>query len=190
MITDLAGLLRPERAPRRGQRWQAGAGRALHINQRPGLEPVALLEQPRRLAQQLGGERRIQEHQVEGPRLAGEVAQGVRAHHARIARLPFGEPRAQLAHGRLIVLDERHVRCAARQRLEPERPAAGEQVERTRSRRARPQPVEERLAHAVGGRTDGGGCREAHLSATPRSPDDAHNARPAGALHRDGCAAA
>ena len=151
---------------------------------------MALLEHPRRLAQQLRGERRIQKHQVEWARLAGEVAQGVRALDPGVASLPFGEPCAQLARRRFIVLDKRHMGCAARQRLEPEGPAAGEQVKGTRSGRARAQPVEERLAHAVGGRSDGGGRREAQLPATPYSPDDAQNARPAGAPHRHGRAAA
>jgi len=48
MITDLAGLLRLERPPRRRQRWQACAGRALHVDERPGAKPAALLEHPAR----------------------------------------------------------------------------------------------------------------------------------------------
>src|SRR5205814_8637932 len=65
-----------------------------------------------------------------------------------------------------------------------------EQVERTRPLGARAQPVEERLAHPVGGWTDGDGGRKAQLSAAPCSSDDAQRARAAAAPCGGGCTAA
>src|SRR5919108_6375616 len=91
MITDLARPLRLELLPPTREGWRAGAGAALDVDQRPVAEPLPLIEKPRRLAEKVRAEGRIEEHELEGTGLAGQVAQRIRVHHHRIAGLPLRE---------------------------------------------------------------------------------------------------
>src|SRR5947209_4709874 len=76
------------------------------------------------------------------------------------------------------LLDEKRKTCAARERLEPERAGAREQVEHARVRHRIAVTVEEHVEQAfaqpVGGRTDRSGFRAREISAAPSAPDDAH----------------
>src|SRR5689334_14080814 len=154
MIPDLTRALRPEWQPALGQRRHTGARAALDVDERRIAQPAVVLEQRGRLPEEPGGERRIEERDVEGTGLAGEKGERIAALDPGIAGTPFGEARAQLAHRLPVALDEGRVRGTARQRLEPERTAAGEQVEAACVDDARAEPVEQSLPHPVGGRPD------------------------------------
>src|SRR5215472_6566950 len=110
MITDLARLLRFERPPGRGQQRESLTGRALHVNAGARREPVSLLEQRRGATEQLRGKRRIEEHYVERPGFARQIAKRVGALDTRISGLPLGEALAQRVRRRRIALDEGDVR--------------------------------------------------------------------------------
>ena len=76
------------------------------------------------------------------------------------------------------VVDEQRKRRAARQRLDPERAGAGEQVEHARAGDRIAigvhEDVEQRLAQAVGGRTDRVRFRRGERAPAQPSADDAH----------------
>src|SRR6185312_9023795 len=94
------------------------------------------------------------------------------------------EPGLQLARGGGVLLHEAHVGGAARQGFEPERAAAGEQVEAARAVHRAAEPVEERLAYAVGRGADRRRGREPELAPAPAAANDAQRARPAAAPDR------
>ena len=86
-----------------------------------------------------------------------------------------------LAHQRArlgAVVDEQREGRAARERLEPERAGAGEQVEHARAGDriaiGVDQDVEQRLAQPVGGRPDGLRFRRGERAPAQPSADDAH----------------
>ena len=87
---------------------------------------------------------------------------------------------ASMRRGRApILLDESHVRRAARQRFEPERAAAREQVEHARSIDARLQPVEQGFPHPIRRRTDLDAGGKSQAPAAMAAADDAQDSRPA-----------
>src|SRR6516165_12580492 len=106
MITDLTRLLRLQHPPGRGQRRQSLAGRTLEVDAGVCREPVSLLEQRRGAGEQRRGKRRIEEHDVERPRLAREITKRVAALNPRISSLPFHEELAQRLRRRRVALDE------------------------------------------------------------------------------------
>ena len=86
------------------------------------------------------------------------------------------ELRGQHLCGRECGLDEHHLPGPARQRLEAERPRAGEQVEAARAGDRMLQPIEQGLAHPIGCRPKPREIRKVHSPSAPRSTDDAHGA--------------
>ena len=138
MIPDLAGLLRLERLPAGRQRRQPLARRAFDIDERPGREPAAPLRAaaPHRASRSApkGGSRNTTSN---GVGRAGQVLERVARATAAPCACHSSSRRLQLARGGRVLLDEAHVRGAARQRFEPERAAAGEQVEAARAVHAR-----------------------------------------------------
>src|SRR5436853_282579 len=95
MITDLAGALRLQRLPPGRQRRQPLTGSALDVNERSLGEPVPLIQQPRRLAEEPRGERWIAAEAGKRsflPRHAPPMMRSVRARLPRLAaaaaRLP------------------------------------------------------------------------------------------------------
>lgn len=181
MITHRAGLPGPGYRPGRGELRQPRAGLGLDIDQRIGREPVVLLEQPCGLHQRSGGERRVQEHDVEGLRGSGQKAESIAVLDSSPRRLPLREPSAKFLCRHGIPLDKRDMRCSARKRLQTQCAAAGEQVQAAGSPHARCKPVEQGLAHAIGRWTNLLSRRETQFPAAPNSPDDSQLARMRGA---------
>src|SRR5262249_5376241 len=86
------------------------------------------------------------------------------------------------------VVDEQRKGRAARERLEPERAGAGEEIEHARAGDriviGVDEDVEQRLAQPVGGRPDGLRLRRGERAAAQPSADDAHQRRSLGARRR------
>src|SRR6185503_19510923 len=75
--------------------------------------------------------------------------------------------------GAAVLLDERHLRRTAADRLDPDRARSGESIEDTRAVDARRQDVEQRLAELVGRRTQSvpaGGFETTAFQATGDNP--------------------
>src|SRR4051794_38280576 len=107
------------------------------------------------------------------PRCGAEEPQSVRAAHFGLAadRLEVGPHRR---HGGRRGVHERRLRRAARERLEPERAGAGEQVEYARALDRAAEDREQRLAHAVRRGADRGAARGGQTPAAPAAGDDPH----------------
>ncbi len=73
-----------------------------------------------------------------------------------------------------IVVDERHLRCAARQRFESERTGPGKQIETTCAVDPRRQPIEHGLTRAIGCGAQRRAVWECELSSPPLTADNAH----------------
>ncbi len=123
---------------------------------RPGLDdeqPVGR-EQPRQVLRELrlelapGLVGRVDEDQVVLTRLPPHCPDGVAARDARAGQLQLREVVGDRPAGGLVALDEGHARRAARERLEPQRARAGEEVEHA-GVVDRPDQVERGLADAV-----------------------------------------
>src|SRR5262249_43386316 len=87
------------------------------------------------------------------------------------------------AAGLLVVIDEQHVTGTARQRLEPERAAAGEEIEDADARQRQSlyamfELVEDRLANPVGGRAGVAAARRCEGPAAEAAADDPHAPQP------------
>src|SRR2546429_5308977 len=177
--------LRLAELPASRRRRYPGAGGALDINERPAGQPAPPCQHPGSLRQQVRRKRGIEKYNVERLRAPREEPQSIGLHDRATARAPLGEPGPQLTHGGRVSLDKRHTRGAARQGLETKRAAAREKIEAARSRPARAEPVEQRLAYAVPRWADCGRGGGTQLPAAPPAADDAQHARVAGSIRRD-----
>ena len=189
---------------RTGQAW------ALDVDPGAARRPAAGVDEPHIFRQRVEAERRVEEYDVEGTRGAaagraargpaggtpgritggfcwcseesfGERLQDAAARTAGSSALEPLELRCQHLCGRECGLDEHHLPGPARQRLEAERPRAGEQVEAASVGDRMLQPIEQRLAHAIGRRPKPWRIREVHPPTAPHSADDAHGAERCGA---------
>ena len=92
---------------------------------------------------------------------------------------------AEQGEHRRVALDEGRAGRAARERLQPDRARAGEDIEEGRAFKRRVDPgmdeaVERRLAHPFGGRAHGTVRRHSKPPPAPAPPDDAdHDPVPA-----------
>jgi hypothetical protein len=155
--TSPARLLRSSVQPT-GSSGRARDRRRLQVDEGAGREPAVALEPATGFRQHGGVEGRIEENQVELLPRGVEVASGVRADHLSAVTSEVAQPLEQVPrHGRLDV-HEHDVRGAARQRLEPQRAAAREQVEAPAADHPLLEPVEQRLAHSVRRRPDARDC--------------------------------
>jgi len=80
---------------------------------------------------------------------------------------------------RRIAFDQLRRGSAARHRLQPQRAAAGEQIQHPRTGQPGHQPVEQGLAHAVAGRAQALQRRHLQPRIAPAATDDAHLPFPA-----------
>jgi len=122
-------------------------------------------------------ERWIDEHDIDGFVRFRQPSKGIGVvdrHHLRSG--PTLDGLIQATRERGVVLDEHHARCAARGRLEAERPGAGEQVHAARTDDTRSEPVEQRFACAVAGRTQAGSIGNLQFAPPPLPADDANPA--------------
>src|SRR5579885_912334 len=118
---------------------------------------------------------RVAEDEVVRPRLGRERPEDVLAADAPLQTEPL-EVRRDRAAGLPVGLDEHRARGAAGERLEAERPRAGEQVEH-RHPLDRPDQAEGGLADAVGGRPRPPALRRRDPVALPAPGDDPHPAQ-------------
>ncbi len=148
---DLAGAILPE---------QPESGRRFH---RPGsfeIDPRARREHARQAIesrwQGILPERRVEENHVEALTRALQVVEGVGEDEidSCCAELPLCI--LQRLERLFRLLDHDNARGAARGRLEAQGAAAGEKVEATKPVEPLSQPIEERLAHPVGGGAQAG----------------------------------
>src|SRR5690349_6591719 len=119
-------------------------------------------------------EGRIEEHHIEPLARTREVSKRLIVHHLDRARADQLARRSQGAERRSIGLHHHHARRAARRRLEAQRTGAGEKIEATLAVEPLSQPIEERLAHAVGCRPQSGARGDADASPAVLAGDDAH----------------
>ena len=139
-----------------------------------------LRETRRDLAMHFEVLRRVDEHDVErgcgGDARAREPAEGVRLHHGdgpvRRAE-PVALTAEPVAH-RAAPVDEHRFGGTPGDRLEAERSASREEVEAPRARQARGEPIEEGLAHPVGGGPNIGFVLHAEPAPAPAPGDDSH----------------
>ena len=155
MIADLTRAAWCDvRAQPRRQRRQRPIGRTFRRRYRhpARASPAAASRRPpASSAEANGGSRNTMSNGCGGR--AGSAARPRRCTVA--SRLPSRCKRLrQMAADLRLAIHERHVRRAARQRFEPERAAAREQIQAARADDRVLQPVEQRLAHAVGRRPD------------------------------------
>ena len=177
MIPDLAGLLGLRGRPRWWQGRQAGPRRALDINQRARCQPATGFQALGGKLRKIGIERWVEENDVEGTPGAPEKAQRVAMLNLGAAGAPLGEARAQLPSRGPVALDEGNLRGSPREGFEAKRAAPSEEIEATRSRQARPQPVEERFTHPVRSGANFRRRRKAQLPTPPHATDDTKNPR-------------
>src|SRR6185295_9721489 len=172
MIADLTGALGTVYDPLRRQGRERTIGWTFHVDMSTRRQPT-LLQPARDLLQHRRVEWRVEEDDVERLRRTQQEARRVLDDDGRIAAAePFQRLREMTADLRLAI-DESHVRGTARQRLETQRSAAREQIQATRAHDLLLQPVEERLAHAVGRRPDSRERRKDDARAAPAAADDA-----------------
>src|SRR5689334_13102581 len=175
---------RAKRGQRAGGRGRRALGEMLRDDHRTVCEQRRVAQALERLAHVVALVRRVQEHDVEARGLDAQRVQ--RAPHGLAQDTDDGrdvERRhvgAQRLHRTRVALDERHVRGAARQRLEPDATGAGEEVEHARLGEPRHQRVEQRDAHLVGGRAGRVAARRGQAAALVRARDDPHVSRRSG----------
>ena len=131
---------------------------------------------------------RVDEHDVEGGRgggggggnavaggRAGEPVEGVRFDHRHraVRAEPIALAAEAVAH-RPAAVDEHRVGGAPGDRLEAERPASREEIEAPRPREVGGEPVEEGLAHPVGGGAHVGLVLHGETAPAPAPSDDSH----------------
>ena len=149
-----------------------------------------ILEASRRAFPEVAVERRIEEHDVERGRRAGEPGQRVGVHDARVIDLEPRERVAQALRKSTVTFDEHAFACAARFRFDAERTGSRVEVEAACALDDRREPVEQGLAHAVTGWPQP--CRIGHVepASAQMARDNAHAAAgiacrsPGSCLHR------
>ncbi len=110
-----------------------------------------------------------------GPRRRAQISRGAHFHHlARGCAAQADQLLLQGARRGDRLLDEHQLLGAAGQGLEPERTGTGEQIEAASTGDVVLQPVEQGLAHPVGGGPEPRNIRETDASAAPTAADDAH----------------
>ena len=188
MIPDLPGALVALMDPARGHGRRLLGG-TFDVDPGGATQPAAALQPRGAPLEHTGGEWRIEEDDIERLRRRGEKRFGIGGEHAPVEPALRVELRQALLDraGRLpLALDEGHVRGAARERLEPERAAAGEQIQTSRARHEGREPVEQCLAHPIGRGADGGRSRKAQAPPAPCAADDAQHPRSTAAPVRVG----
>ena len=175
-----AFAMRPPRA--------AGPHRRRRFDIQPGLVGETTLQRLERRPPEIASERRIDENQVEAGgvgtfRRPTQPAQRIGADHLHpLTARQLRRERAQ-AFGKLrVALHQHRLTRTARHRFQPQRAGAGEQVQHPRAGQHRLQPVEERLADAVGGRAQTIAVGDRQTGAAPVAADDADHT---GRLRRD-----
>lgn len=135
--------------------------------------PVVPGERAERFLHEAAAERRVEKHDVvRGVRVADEPAR-VGFDDAHGFRAEAGDFVFDLAADPAVVLDQGRRPRAARDRLEAEDAAAGEQVEARCAFDVRCEPVEQGFAHAVRRGADAGQIEKFEIAALPPSADDA-----------------
>src|SRR3954463_11637708 len=147
---------------------------------------------PRRQPLEEGGQRilpegRIEEHHIEPLARAREVGERLVVHQLHRAGTDGRARRLQCAERGSIGLHHHHAHGAARRRLEAEGTGAGEKIEATLAVEPLSQPIEERLAPAIGRRPQSGARCDADASPAVLASDDAH--QPFARMHRSMVAA-
>ena len=136
------------RAPRGGASARAGLGIDESAPARAAPRTPAAATATDRRAN--GGSRKITSKRA---RLAREERARIGRRASRAPSAPnVSRGRRERAHERRIAVDRHRERRAARQRLERQRAAPGVEVEASPAGQVLAQPVEQRLAHAVGRR--------------------------------------
>ena len=181
MIVDLAGLaVTAATQTQRQQFFFAPGARRLEV------DAARRREQRHGGLQRLGeqglvaivAKRRIEEDEV--PAAARRALQGrdrVAALDLDLGRLQAFGIGAQAGCQARVLLAQQHLDGTTRGGLEAQRAAAGEGVEAAQPGQVLTQPVEERLAHAVGRRAQTGPGRHRQLAAFPQPADDANETR-------------
>src|SRR5207237_7193929 len=118
-------------------------------------------------------ERRIEENHVEALLCLPEIAQRVAANQLDGASADLRARCLQRGAGGTVAFHHDDARGAARRRLEAKRAAAGEKIEATLAVEPLSEPVEERLAHAVGRRSQAGTRGHRDAPAAILAGDDA-----------------
>lgn len=128
------------------------------------------------------GERRIGQDEVKGVAVeAGGHPERVALLHQRaFLGVKRGDVLAQRREGWRIQLDEGGVRSPTRQRLQPERTAAGEEVENASARKLAAEDLKPRFPHAFGSRSHARILRHGEAASTPGSAHDSCHAQPGG----------
>ena len=99
-------------------------------------------------------ERGIEENYVEALARFREIAQRVALHHLHGAGADALARRFERRKRGAIALDHDYACGATRCGLETQSAAAGKEIQATQTREPLSQPVEERLAHAIGRRSE------------------------------------
>src|SRR5262245_12389512 len=161
-------------------RGEAGLGRLLHHHERIRREPSARLRAGERLLRQAPPVGRVEKGERERRERMRRAELGrVAPEHAGDAGEPErGDVLAQQRARLRGVVDEQREGGTARERLEPERAGAGEEIEHARAGDGVAisvnEDIEQRLAQAVGGRPDRPRFRRDQRAPAQAPADDAH----------------
>src|SRR5258706_8967791 len=146
-------------------------GRGFDVHPRRFCYPIFKLREERR--QRILPDRGVEENHVEPLARVHQILSCIAAHQLDRARADLVARRLQRRKSRAVVFDHHHARRAARSRLEAERAAAGKKIEATLAIQPLSEPVEERLAHAVGRRAQARPRRHLDAPAAILARDDA-----------------
>src|SRR5919197_2669260 len=168
LVAHLAGARALQLAPAAAQRARRGP---FYIDTRTLGEPR--LKPLEHRGQRILPEGRIEENHAEALARLCEIGERIAKHELHIACADRLARRLQRAVCRAIGLDHHDARRAARSRLEAEGAGAGEKIEATLAVEPLSQPVEERLAHAVGRWAQARARGDANAPAAILARDDA-----------------
>src|SRR6185312_5662194 len=120
---------------------------------------------------------RVKQHQVHaGGSQSPERADAIAALYFDYVGLQVEPDRLQLHHQLAVTLHQEHLRRTARRRLETQRPGPRKDIDTTPARQVLPQPVEQRLTHAIGRGAQARLVGNRQARALPLAADQAHYA--------------
>lgn len=174
MIPHLPRLLASDHLPTFRQKRHATVFFCFQVDMGVRCEPAAILQLfTACLQKRMKTIGRVEKYHVERLRRALQIVQRIGLHGQCSMGVQNLDIFAELGDGPRILIDHHRLRRTARQRLETQRAAAGEQIQAAAAGNDVAQPVEQCLAHPVGSGAQALDAGEGELSAAPLSTDDA-----------------
>lgn len=178
-VADITCFFFAPHCPAGGQRRGRLSGILLEVNSRARCEPLPAVEKGEEPFRKLSAERRVQEYDIHGRRYCmAKMLQSIAAHDRGRCRTEMPGALSQRIARFAASLDEDGRRRAPRQRFEAEHAGSREQVEAARTFDFGCQPVENRFANSLGGRSKLRYVGDRQKTTAPFSRYNTHAARP------------